>query len=812
MYISISKTSETGSVTTSQNDTSIGSVQHTDAGPTVVHQITTFSEQSAVDDEVIAKITPSYSLNPYRDDTLSGFLERPRLVETATWNDSHPIGHRLLRTDVYFEMLTAKPIRNKLMNFTYIRAGARIGVRINGTPFHYGKLLVTWTPMFASLTSAQQSARDNLYTMSGYPHVIISPTENEVNEIVVPFAFPDVYMDLTQEQLITPGVIQVFVLNPLALDGNVPPISVSLFCNLENVELAGQSAHEDLPIHTAQPMFDSAYPTSALNQVFVAQGFSQRRNIAQEAKEKSTKGLISGPMKAVSAAAGALSVIPLVGTWSTAVAFVTGVLGDVAEKFGYCNPNTLESVAPRMLRLPNFAYAEGLDTSSKNQVIPENNVTSFVENLGGSEEEMQISSIVGTPSLMQVFSWTGGATANTNLYSAFVSPTICHVDSSTGWNQYFNTMLRWGTLPSTMWRGSLRYDVQITCSNFHSGRLRVSYQPKFKGLSLNRDDQQTINRIVDIQNETEFSFVVPYLSEMPWSKVEHWVTEFGNYDTNIGLLNFSVVNELTHTVEPIPDIHINVWVSAGPDFQLAYPSTRGLKVSGPPIAPIAFEAQGLTQYNMKNREHPPLLPGAHGAIETGICQVDTMTHVKQFTNRPCKNRTPLIQSNGDSVRLIDVKHIANPNESHNHDYVGWFSQIFAFSRGSYNVKLIPTIADFTYKPWVSLSNQLTSLVFDDIPVPATTKTENEGFQVFDMNYNPTLEVNVPYYGNNLGIVNGMSDNYFGQHVAVNLGVQHWKNTPPATVPEYSEYTLFRSTGDDFNFAYMVGPPATFQQR
>lgn len=769
-----------------------------------------FSEQSGTADMQISTPLPNYSLNPYKDDTLFGFLQRPRLINSTTWTDTPAAGARLLRIDPYFLMLTTTSFRNKLENFTYFRAGIRIGVRVNGTKFHYGKLLVAWMPMYGSMTQGEQERRDNIITASGYPHVIISPTENEINELVMPFAYPDAYLNLSVDKVLSPGVLAIYVLNPLALDAAVPPVSVSVFANFEDVELAGTTGAVNLPIHTAQTLYDDPL-------VFVAQGLTikyeaQGKDIKAEAMAKSGSGLISGPAKAVSSAAGFLSNVPVIGSWASAVGVISSSISSVAEHFGYCKPNTLEAIAPRHNRRPDFSNTEGLDTAMKMQIVPSNDVTSFGQQLGGTEGEMEIQNIVSTPSLYRIFTWEANDAPEDVLFVTPITPTMCHTQTDGAVERYYNTPLRWISTMCQYWRGSLRFDLQITCSNFHSGRFRISFMPYDDGTVASLDHQNCINRIVDIQNETEVSFTVPYIARTPWLRVFNQQLSWPAGNTSIGTLQFTVINELTHASSPIPEIHLNLWVSAGPDFQIAMPHSGHCYSVAPAEALAApevveFEAQGLTQLEMKTRDHPPLQEGASGSYEVGICMVDTVTHIKQITGRPTYVFTTTIVSDGTEQANLSPRTIPNIGGACTPTYVHWVSELYAFSRGSYNAKFLPCMSRTDYEYSLQIGNGVTAVGSSAAIVPATYDFSGHGMAIFHSKYNPMFEATSPYYANCFGVITGVLASDWAHNNVNNVSVKVARGQGVSSVTDIG-IEIYYSTGDDFAYHYQIGPPST----
>jgi len=641
----------------------------------------------------------------------------------------------------------------------------------------------------------------NLYSASGFPNMIISPTENEANSMILPFAYPKAYMTITPRDF-NPGSLYIYVLNPLTLDVNVPPVSVTVFANFVNVKLAGQITQAVVPpVAAARSQLGVASITGP--ELYYAQG---KTTILDEAVGKQKSGILSTTLKAVSSAAGALTNVPIIGSWSAALSLVSGAVGAVAEKFGYCKPNTISLTEPRILRMPDFAASSGMDTGLKNQLIPENSVANFGHELGGKPNDMDILAVAGKPCLLSVVPWTQQEVDGTIIYSVQVNPMETFRGAAIGGISIFNTLLSYTSSMFRAWRGSIRYDVQITCSNFHSGRLRIAFHPGNEVTPSSRTHSNCINRVIDIQNETDFSFTIPYISDMPWSRVFTSHVDALNDRGMTGFLVFEVINELTHSSDPVPPVFINVWTSAGPDFQLAYPSTfvmtDRIVLPTPPVAltESEFVAQGLTSEEMMTREHPPLLPGASGCVENGICMVDSPTHFKQVLSRPTLFRSATYLTDASQRCTLGVNGTVLDADSFL-DYYTWISSIYAFGRGSMNVKALVNTTRGDYKPIMRLSN-----IWSNDTIYASTNSDNSsGQQVFDQDYNPTNEVNCPYYGNFFGRVNGaisLPNTYRANDVY--MGMVPGPTT--SSIDPTLTATIYRSVGDDFNFHYIVGAP------
>lgn len=220
-------------------------------------EITTFSDDAKRQVDVRgSEIVPSTIANPYFTETILQFISRPYPVGNFSWTESANIGDRIYQLKMPDNLFNIKAIWDKIRNFNFFRAGIRIGVRVNGTKFHYGKLLINWVPQGRLDTQIYRDATDNLYSASGCPFIIVSPTENEVREFVMPFCVPFNYINLKQfceqgstrnARLMNIGNVNIYVLNPLRLDDEaVPPVDITLFANFESPELAGYTVEDSL--------------------------------------------------------------------------------------------------------------------------------------------------------------------------------------------------------------------------------------------------------------------------------------------------------------------------------------------------------------------------------------------------------------------------------------------------------------------------------------------------------------------------------------------------------------------------------------
>jgi hypothetical protein len=177
--------------------------------------------------------------------TLTDYVSRVYPIANFTWDGTQQIGAQLALIDLPDVFFDFRAIREKLAKFRYLRASIKITIRLNGTSFHYGKLIAGWSPstLDTGAIPSLYTLTDNIVSVSGFPHVIVSAGMNEVVGLEIPFVYPYNYLDLSNsdDRTSSQARLFVYVLNPLRLGSVVTPIDVTIFGNLYDVTLCGYS-------------------------------------------------------------------------------------------------------------------------------------------------------------------------------------------------------------------------------------------------------------------------------------------------------------------------------------------------------------------------------------------------------------------------------------------------------------------------------------------------------------------------------------------------------------------------------------------
>lgn len=196
--------------------------------------------------------------------------------------------------------------------------------------------------------------------------------------------------------------------------------------------------------------------------------------------------------------------------------------------------------------------------------------------LRDGEDEMSISHVASRWSLLQVYTMGSASSADTKLATIRVDPMFVPYLTTSG----IPTALSWLSSPFLYWRGSLRYRFTVAGSKYHSGRVRVVYEPAatYNPATMTLAyGTHCYNEVIDVGEGTVVEFDVPWSQSYPWGNVRLGagsdITPSASgtaYDTTSnGTLVLLVETPLSSVAASTPDIQIMVEVAGGLDFELA---------------------------------------------------------------------------------------------------------------------------------------------------------------------------------------------------------------------------------------------------
>jgi len=376
---------------------------------------------------------------------------------------------------------------------------------------------------------------------------------------------------------------------------------------------------------------------------------------------------------------------------------------------------------------------------------------------------------------------------------------------------YFSNMF-------SMWRGSVNVTIKIPKTDFHSGRLQVTWTPTRLGTTVPTlvTGQYALREIIDIKAGNEFTF------NLPWMLEQNYIST----SEKSGILDIKVLNELRAPETASQTVELLVYYSGGNDFELQLPGYSG----------------GTSGYNSLPFS-PQMETGDDLIVRSGIAGEKVFQHdtkhsqestgelalsIKQFLNRNSQLNFRSFVDYGSSVLIspwfntipyiVTVAGLTSQNIGG--DISMYMAPLYAFYRGSVRLTLSPKCE--TTSGYQIPRNVFYALVPDNgaASVPftsgltglgspaavnwtaASTPIGLQGIAIHQGDI-PISTVHVPYIAKNKCSLNTF--------LTTNANVVDDKSNPRVRVNVYSNNNFtntswFRSYGEDFQYTYFIGCP------
>lgn len=529
-----------------------------------------------------------------QDSELTDFFARPVKIRSYTWE----IGLDLNESFNPWTLFMQNPrIVNRISNYHLMHMTLKLKFVINGNAFHYGRLISSYLPL-APLDELEtvSGAKRDIVLASQRPHLYLDPTNSQGGELTLPFFWHKNLLSITLGDWNTLGTVRLATLQNLKhANGATDSVTVSIFAWAEDVKYS--------------------IPTQVN-----ASGLSPQ---AKDVGEYSHDGVISKPATVVSRWAGALSNVPVIGPFARATEMGSSAIASIAALFGYCRPVMLPSSQYRPFPKSQLAIVDSLDDTTKLSVDAKQELTIDPRTTGlGSSDELVISNLAKKESYVNNFTWAVSSSVETRLFNVVVDPCI---HRQGGGRLYFPATC-FAATPFKYWRGSMIFRFQVVSSRYHKGRLKIVWDPVFSSPTSEYNTAYTT--IIDISDTTDFTYKVGWGQATTYREsIRPGITASGAmFDTTSysadadaygnGVLSVYVVNELTVPDSTINnDIEVNVFVSAGDDFEVAVPDQSVMSKlrlqdsSVPPSpAPVALERMVPNAKDMDAATNPGIAP------------------------------------------------------------------------------------------------------------------------------------------------------------------------------------------------------------
>lgn len=489
-----------------------------------------------------------------------------------------------------FEMLNVSPGGQNLRGNAFFRSGARVELKLSSSPFHAGKLVFYYVP-----PGVDETFRESIFAKVQYPCVFVDAGNSTTGVLDIPFvAIKDFFSTVNPDGLSDLGSINVAVFNPLRIGtGGPTEVQLALTLHPTNNQIALPVYAHDIEIQgvgteladaVRGTIFDG---TQGIVDNLPAGGlFSLLRDAmikhesAQDNMAKENAPLFT----------------PLDDSPANNIPSIISSIMNNLDKPGQSgspgqiepppNPNNTSSQTKTNTSAPTLANPAGISTEHLS-LLPEK---TFVES--PPHEEMNLSVVMRTPSLLQTAQWSDSSDSGTILFRAPVDPRLVpYLPSSSGRGIVYPTYLSHVIEPFAYWRGSIDFHISFAGTEQHKGKVIAAWIPydsiQRDGTSFILQGNPTVeqlslypNEIFDLSLNKEFSFSVPYNSETPFRYItdvdqlisvnpsDPLATQSTLRDHTLGSFYVLVYNKLSHPSTVTSTIDFNVFIKAGQDFQV----------------------------------------------------------------------------------------------------------------------------------------------------------------------------------------------------------------------------------------------------
>lgn len=465
------------------------------------------------------------------------FFSRPVQIAQYEWSENTAFPDTFISPwHAYF---ANQMIWSKLQGFSRLRANLKLKFVVNGSPFRYGEAMVSYRPLFNYSAGSDSSST---WTNSGQPffsggdiagdhahetlnpaafspgavahgdatlmarsqrmNIKLSPQTNKGGEMTLPFIYYKDALPLLDPRPIAGSLTALALkeLGTLVIENvvnltstaaaNASPVTVTLFAWAEDVEVWG--------------------PTSST--LDVVQGDDENADATKPSYVAS----------AVADSARALSGVPIIGPYAMATSFAADAVSKILKFFGWSNPPIITGVmgiVPKTSFLnpnPRMSFAdEVVALDGKNEVTVDPRTVGVPP-----ADELCVDSFCKRSCIFDRFTWQVTDGPATALATLPVTPTYYRaswVNNPVGDFDCARVTMSPACYASqlfNLWRGTFCLRIRVVCSQFHRGRLLVSWDPNPSYATADGQAGRQISDVLDLASANELVFKVPFMSHL----------------------------------------------------------------------------------------------------------------------------------------------------------------------------------------------------------------------------------------------------------------------------------------------------------
>lgn len=504
---------------------------------------------------------------------VENIFQRPIPLATMSFS----LGSYSVSNYAVWDLFTLNPtVRAKLRNYAYLRGDMKVRFAISGSPFHYGRVLLSYQP-YPLKNTTLQALLANYAVSTTFRPMLLNYLSQAPGAVVV---------DVKANQPVDISCPFISV-KPMHRLFNTSAAAISDLTSYDDLEEAG-----DLYVVVLNPPQITSTDTAALKaylygwmeDVELGATTATQVGITTESKVDERE---KGPVERLSSAAlqvsQALESVPLLQPFALASSIALSGVNKISAIFGWSKPAVIsQPVFVKNNPFQNGALTIGQDTTHRVVLDPKQELTVDPRYGGVPYDEMVIGHMAANESYLSTFTWASSDSILSNpIFYAQVSPTLCTHVAYSGTDYYQPTALAFAAFPFNSWRGTIRIRLEVVASAYHRGKLAIFYEPNTSQMTIINPTIATNKQyllIMDLQEVQEIEFDIEWASPRAWQRVIVSSGFLNNaMNATAGVTNYVTqtngyfgVTPLTALQSPDGDsVEVNVYISS-PDLKVNY--------------------------------------------------------------------------------------------------------------------------------------------------------------------------------------------------------------------------------------------------
>jgi len=591
---------------------------------------TSVSSSEPIPRSPFARPNAGYDARPIPDALKNNFR-----VATFDWGSATPIGGVPYSISFPIALFNIPNIAMKLTEYRYFAADVKMRVKINATPFHFGSLGVVFVPRCGHAVTD----KTHPFQLMSHPGAMfLEPGGQESLEMEL-HRLPITPFDPIEGATHEIGTVFFIVRAPLAqLSGEEPaPISVSIFANLTNIELAGYGetdASAKLIRHLVKGL-------TAKNDVPKKQSGKGKA----EAQVKSQAGVISSLLDTASSFAPVLAVSPL--AEFAPFAAIAGAAAPFFKSIGLSKPASVKDITPTSQSARRY-MAKGSGLTIHERLGLHQDASNAMPN-HPLLTQPDIRELIKMPAWLRTFSFDETATSETVLRVIPLTPSLAFTDN----NYWYPGMLAYYSQFFQYWRGGFKVMIVFNTAQYTTATLRITHNSYYEPTpSIESSAGNRISEVLEIRGNTTWKKSFPFLYPAAWAPIVGLRDPaLLTIDPSIFMssLQITVVNPAVST----PDvdhakIYYSVYIAADDDFDFKDYTGYLLRTQVNEIVTPPKKQSLMQSFSTKFQPIHPAL----ASYEQGWVKSETETNLMELGHIECECAFAYVSANPNRPDVI----------------------------------------------------------------------------------------------------------------------------------------------------------------